>query len=56
MKKLLLLLALLLGILWLLHQWLPPALPASRHLAAVPVIRKPDHATTAHPKRVSLPR
>ncbi len=56
MKKLLLILALLVGIGWLLHWWLPPALPASRHLAAVPIIRKPDHAGTAHPKRVLLPR
>ncbi|MBT9392471.1 hypothetical protein KLP40_04785 [Hymenobacter sp. NST-14] len=48
MKKLLLLAGLLLA-----QQLMP--LPAPRHLATVPVVRKLHHATT-HRKHVSLPR
>ena len=55
MKKLLLLAALLLGLLWLVSTLLPPALPAPRHLATVPVVRKPGHVNTTHRKHVSLP-
>ncbi|RSK24080.1 hypothetical protein [Hymenobacter metallilatus] len=55
MKKLLLLVALLLGLLWLAGRLLPPALPTARHLATVPVVRKPDHLPLAHPKRVFAP-
>ncbi|WP_426491849.1 hypothetical protein [Hymenobacter sp. 102] len=54
MKKLLLLAAALLGLLWLLGRLLPPALPSPPHMAAVPVVRKPEHPA-AHPKHVSLP-
>ncbi|MFD2784471.1 hypothetical protein [Hymenobacter rubripertinctus] len=55
MKKLLLLSALLLGLLWLVCTRLPPALPAPRHLAIVPVVRKPNPVSPAPHKHVSLP-
>ncbi|RSK43974.1 hypothetical protein [Hymenobacter rigui] len=55
MKKLLLLVVVLLGLLWLISLLLPPALPTAPHLAAVPVVRKPGHVPLAHPKRVTSP-
>lgn len=55
MKKILLLVVVFLGLLWLLGRLLPPALPTARHMAAVPVVRKPDHPSVARPKHVSLP-
>ncbi|MET4104986.1 hypothetical protein [Hymenobacter sp. UYP22] len=55
MKKLLLLVMVLLGLAWLLGYLLPPALPRTPHLAAVPVVKKPGHSVPAHPKHVSLP-